>query len=74
MYIHLHVKYPLFFSDFNQNFLNQFSKNPQISNFMKIHPVAAELFDVDRQTDMMKLRVAFCNFANVANNSTRRHK
>jgi hypothetical protein len=36
---------------------------------MKIHPVGAESFHVDRQangqTDMLKLRVAFCNFANV---------
>ena len=36
-----------------------------ISNFMKIHPVGAQLFHVDRrtdgQTDMMKLIVAFCN-------------
>jgi hypothetical protein len=40
MYIGLHVKYPLFLSDFNENlyFLYRFSKNPQISNFMKIRP------------------------------------
>ena len=35
-----------------------------MSNFMKIHPVGAELFDVVGQTDMMKLIVAFCNFVN----------
>ena len=28
-----------------------FSKNAQISNFMKIQPVGAELFDADGQTD-----------------------
>ena len=32
---------------------------------MKIHPVGAELFHVDRRKDMTKLIVAFRNFANV---------
>jgi len=31
---------------------------------MKLLPVGAELFRVDRQTDMTKLIVAFRNFAN----------
>ena len=31
---------------------------------MKIHPVGAELFHVDRRTDTRKLIVAFRNFAN----------
>jgi hypothetical protein len=31
------------------NFLDRFSKNTKISNFMKICPVGAELFDVDRR-------------------------
>jgi hypothetical protein len=46
MYIGLHVKYPLFLLDFNEtwNFLDRFSKNTQLSNFMKIRPVGAELF------------------------------
>jgi hypothetical protein len=30
---------------------------------MKIHPVGAELFQVDRWTGMIKLLVIFCNFA-----------
>jgi len=34
---------------------------------MKIHPVGAELFHVDRQTDL-KLIFSFCNFANVPKN------
>jgi len=53
MCIGLHVKYPLLLPDFNEtlDFLEIFSKNNQISNFMKIHPVAAELFHADRQTD-----------------------
>jgi hypothetical protein len=38
------------------------------SNFMKIHPVGAESFHMDRQTghtDMTKLTVAFWKFVNV---------
>jgi hypothetical protein len=45
----------------NMSFMERFSKNTQISNFMKIRSLAAE-FHVDGQTDM-KLIVAFRNFA-----------
>jgi len=48
-----------------ENFLYKF--NPEISNFMKIHPVGVKLFHaygLDRQTEMMKLTVTCCNFAN----------
>jgi len=40
----------------------------QISSFMKIHPVGDKLFHVDRQTDMTKLMVIFCYFANMPKN------
>ena len=52
MLISLHLKYPLFLSEFNDswNFLNKFSKNPQISNPTKIRPVGAELFHADGRT------------------------
>jgi hypothetical protein len=53
-------------------FSADFQKNPQISNFMKLCPVGAELFSADgqtdRQTDMAKLTVAFLNFANSPKN------
>jgi hypothetical protein len=56
-------------------FLVFFSKDIQISNFMKIRRVAAEFFlcgqtekRADGQTDMTKLTVAFHNFANDPNN------
>jgi hypothetical protein len=61
-------------SDFNETsiFFDRVSKNNQISNFMKIHPVEAELFHADRRTDgwtyMRKLKVTFRNFANVPKN------
>ena len=72
MYIGLHVKYPLFLSDFNENwsFKTDFKKNTQISNFMKIHPQGTELFYVDGQmeTDMTTLVGASQNFANMPKN------
>jgi len=42
-----------FLSDFNEtlNFLDRFSKNPQITNFMKISLVGAELFHTDRHNE-----------------------
>jgi hypothetical protein len=45
------------------NFLGSFSKNTQMSNFMKIRPVGAELYHQDGHTDMTKLIVAYRNFA-----------
>jgi hypothetical protein len=54
IYTRRHVKFPLFLSEFNQsNFLGifSFSKNIQISNFMKIHPVWAELLHADGWTE-----------------------
>jgi hypothetical protein len=52
----------------NLNFLGRFSKNPQISNLMKIRPVEIELFHADgrpgRRTNMMKQIAAIRKFAN----------
>jgi hypothetical protein len=63
----------LFLSDFIETFSLQISgKNIEISNFMKIWLVGAELFRTDGrtdgQTDMTMLLVAFRNFANLAKN------
>jgi hypothetical protein len=49
-------------------FTQQFLQNPQISNFMKICPVGAELFHVNGWTDMTKLIVDFGNFAKAPTN------
>ena len=49
-------------------FSGQIFENTQISNFVEIRPLVAELFHADRrtdrQTDMTKLTVAFHTFAN----------
>jgi hypothetical protein len=52
------------------NILKRFSTHPQITSFMKIHPVGAESFHVDGQTDVTKLAVAFRNFADMPKNAT----
>ena len=65
MYIGLHVKYPLFFSDFNLkkklNFLDTFSKVPEYKISLKSVPFyGPSMFHADRQTDRHEaLKVAF---------------
>jgi len=51
-------------SDFNDTviFWTDFGKNTQISNFMKIRSVGAELFRGGGQTKVSKVIVAFRNF------------
>ena len=54
-----------------KTFLNRFSKNIQISNFMTFRPVGSKLFHADGWTDMTKLIVVCRKFANAPkNNST----
>jgi len=48
----------------NLNLLAEFSNNTQIPNFVKICPVAAELFHAGERTDMTNVTAAFSNFAN----------
>jgi len=52
------------------NFLDRFSRNAQISNFIKICPVGDKLFIADRKTNMTKLIVAFLNFVSMPKNTT----
>jgi hypothetical protein len=49
MYVGLHVKCWLLLADCNGTgiFLDRFSKNTQIPNFMKIRPVGSDLFHAD---------------------------
>jgi len=80
MYTDLHVKHQLFLGRClsNLNFLRRFSKNVQISHFVKICPVATEFSCVNRQadretdvwTDITKLIVAFHNSANASLNQS----
>ena len=53
----------------NFNFLNIFSKDAEISNFMKIRPVEEESFHGDVQIDIRKLIAAVRNSANTPNKS-----
>jgi hypothetical protein len=55
----------------NLNFIDRFSINTQILNFVKIRLVGIEMFHADRRTDVTKLIVAFRNFANEPKNRHR---
>jgi len=60
----LHVKHPLFSSDFNKIIiLSSFPKNIEILNFMKIRPLGAELFDADKHDKANSLFSQFCKRA-----------
>jgi len=50
---HTHLKYSLILSYINDTLISstEFSTRTQISNFMKIRPVGADVFHVDGQTD-----------------------
>jgi hypothetical protein len=54
IYTGRHVKYPLFLSDFKEIriFWTGVRKNTQITNFIKICPVEADLFHVDWRDEL----------------------
>ena len=52
-------------------FLDGISKNTEISNFIKIRSVGAELFCADGQMDVLTLIVAIRNFANAPKTASR---
>ena len=61
---YLHVKYRLIVSNFKETGI---FKNSQVSNFMKILPMGAELFHAGGQTDRNTKSVfTFRNFANAS--------
>ena len=64
----LHVKYPLLLSDFNELEFSRQNLEKVLNIFIKFRPLGAELFQEDGRTDMMKLIVAFRNFANAPKN------
>ena len=72
MYIGLDVKYMYCPILSKIEFFDRFSKYIEISNFTKIYPVRAELFNADRrtsgQTDMTMLITVFRKFSKASNN------
>jgi len=56
MHFGLHVKCPLFVSDFNETKISRqiFGKNAQITNFIKIRLAEADLFNAGEGTNMTK--------------------
>jgi len=61
MHIGLHVKYPLFLSDFDGKLFygRNVREDTQVPNFMKNRPVGAKLFHADRETNLVRLIAAF---------------
>jgi len=51
------------------NFLNKYSKNNQISGFLKIHPVGAEVFRADRQADRQTDRETISKFYEITDHT-----
>jgi len=64
MYIGLRVNYPLFLSDINGTriFSTDFTKNPQISNFMKIRPMGAGVVPCGRTDGYDEANSRFSQF------------
>ena len=79
MYISLHVKYPIFLSDFSETLIfKTYSKNTQRANFMIIRPVGDQIFHAKRDgqsdTEMTELIIAFPNFTDGPKNASFKFK
>jgi len=55
------------------NFIDRVSKNIQLSNFMSICTMGAELFHAGGQTEVTKLIVAFRSSTNASDITTERN-
>ena len=64
MYIGLHINHPLFLSDFNETLYRKIFYKFSNTKFNQNPSSGAEVFYVDRRTDMTKLIVDLRNFAN----------
>jgi hypothetical protein len=73
MYVDIHIKQPLFFSDFNETlFFQHIFKNPRMLNYIKILQVGVELFNAEGRTDRHDKgnSLFFQNFAKAPKNCT----
>jgi hypothetical protein len=71
MYIGLHIKYPLFLSDFNETSIFLTNVWKVLKYQISWKSVQWELgcsMQMDRRADMTNLIVTFCNFANMLEN------
>jgi len=59
--LHVSTRYSCLIVTKLESSSTDFRKNIQMSNFMKIRPMGAELFHADGQANMTKLIVAFRN-------------
>ena len=63
MPVGLHVKYPLFLSDFHDEFSRRFFEKYSNIKFYEFRPVGAELFHTDRHDDANSNFSQFCERA-----------
>ena len=76
MHVGLHVKYPLLLSDFNETCIfstdfRQIFKYQISQKSDRLEPSCS--MRTEGQTDMTKLIIAICNFANAPINNTQRY-
>jgi hypothetical protein len=82
VYIGLHVKYPLFLSDFNETWILSTCYKKILKHHFFLNsaggkrgvPCGRTDGNIKKRTDMTKLTVAFHNFVNAPNNGTSTYK